>query len=523
MDNSKDYYKILGIREGATKQQIKEAYWRLAKKYHPDINKSDDSVEKFKEINEAYSFLIQAINESSPEEETKGCHYHNGPHIGKLKKCRFCGDYYCEKHSIPHPPKVGIGHGIPDEVHPCPDCPDCPYCENKTNHPEPYEDPYFRKGPIWDPPYQCNKCGKWVTIDTRHTWQHVCTPEPPRPPPPKPPTPTEKPTGPKPKNESRKHSTKRISPLLLVLILVLVIIGIKLLFLDKIDETERASNCSDKTASGFCSLNEPYYCDNGKLVINETKCKCDEGFRIFEGECIKKVSCIDGTLHPECSKDRPYQCINGSLVLNAKKCGCPNGLELINNYCKKAINNQSDTSFVNLSSIKVLRENKTDLSFIDKIISKITNLKNEYTPYVKPAYIQLKSDINSTIDDIKKEYMADDKESCQFAFDKVNELRTSKDRRKMRWNDDVYEVALIRAKDMYDRNYFSHETPEGWDVGHYLGAPWGYSENIAEGYYTCKDAVDGWIDSPGHYANLFFGNEGAIAQYGSYYVYVSIE
>lgn len=55
---TKDYYDILGIKRGASQEEIKRAYRRLARKYHPDLNPGDKSAEqKFKEINEAYEVL----------------------------------------------------------------------------------------------------------------------------------------------------------------------------------------------------------------------------------------------------------------------------------------------------------------------------------------------------------------------------------------------------------------------------------------------------------------------------------
>ncbi len=57
MPKEKDYYKTLGVGKKASKEEIKSAYKKLAKQYHPDLNKSTDATEKFKEINEAAAVL----------------------------------------------------------------------------------------------------------------------------------------------------------------------------------------------------------------------------------------------------------------------------------------------------------------------------------------------------------------------------------------------------------------------------------------------------------------------------------
>lgn len=54
---NKDYYSTLGVGKNASDDEIKSAYRSLAKKYHPDLNKTPEAAEKFKEINEAYSVL----------------------------------------------------------------------------------------------------------------------------------------------------------------------------------------------------------------------------------------------------------------------------------------------------------------------------------------------------------------------------------------------------------------------------------------------------------------------------------
>lgn len=58
MADKRDYYEVLGVAKGASDDEIKKAYRKLAKKYHPDVNKDNaEAAEKFKEASEAYEIL----------------------------------------------------------------------------------------------------------------------------------------------------------------------------------------------------------------------------------------------------------------------------------------------------------------------------------------------------------------------------------------------------------------------------------------------------------------------------------
>jgi curved DNA-binding protein len=73
----KDYYKIMGVARDATDAQIKQAYRRLARKYHPDVSKEPDAEAKFKEVGEAYEVL------RSPEKRAAYDHLGSGPRPGE--------------------------------------------------------------------------------------------------------------------------------------------------------------------------------------------------------------------------------------------------------------------------------------------------------------------------------------------------------------------------------------------------------------------------------------------------------
>lgn len=124
------------------------------------------------------------------------------------------------------------------------------------------------------------------------------------------------------------------------------------------------------------------------------------------------------------------------------------------------------------------------------------------------------------------------KTMCIGAFDYVNELRSENGRGQIKWDERVYKLAVARSKDMYERNYFDHVTPEGLCVNDfkgdyglegytlaenagaqyegYSGSPMSYSS-----YINAKEQVDGWMRSRGHRYNLMYSRHvfGAIGCY----------
>jgi len=72
----KDYYKVLDVERNASQSEIKKAYRKLARKYHPDVSKVANAEERFKEVNEAYEVI--GDKEKREQYDTLGANWKNG-------------------------------------------------------------------------------------------------------------------------------------------------------------------------------------------------------------------------------------------------------------------------------------------------------------------------------------------------------------------------------------------------------------------------------------------------------------
>ncbi|CAI6076608.1 DnaJ domain-containing protein [Cohnella sp. JJ-181] len=82
-------YEALGVGKDASKQEIKKAYQKLAKKWHPDVNKAPEAESKFKEIAEAYDILSHDDKREAYEEELRYAAMRRGEYAGRAGSGRY--------------------------------------------------------------------------------------------------------------------------------------------------------------------------------------------------------------------------------------------------------------------------------------------------------------------------------------------------------------------------------------------------------------------------------------------------
>ena len=91
-------------------------------------------------------------------------------------------------------------------------------------------------------------------------------------------------------------------------------------------------------------------------------------------------------------------------------------------------------------------------------------------------------------------------------FELVNEIRAENGLEPFVYDYTLADVARAHSRDMIDRNFFDHENPDGESPSDRISAAgirWSRcAENIAAGYSSPQEVVEGWMDSPGHRANI---------------------
>jgi len=155
-------------------------------------------------------------------------------------------------------------------------------------------------------------------------------------------------------------------------------------------------------------------------------------------------------------------------------------------------------------------------------------------PEFKPKFEEISNEVKGFGRNVGEIFEIDPerKEECQEALDYINQLRQENNRLYLEWDDRLYNLAVAMSKDMYERNYFDHVTPEGkcvkdfkadyglseYTIADNVGGQYeGYSESSMSYSLTINplDQVDNWMDSRGHRYNLMYPDhiKGAIGCY----------
>jgi len=276
-------------------------------------------------------------------------------------------------------------------------------------------------------------------------------------------------------------------------------------------------NCEDGTPNKHCSLNKPFYCSGEILIENASQCGCDNGYRVMGNICEELPTCVGGTLYDKCSTDKPFYCDNkGRLYNNVSKCGCPDGEIPRGNLCvpgvedKPIIIEKETTIQVEVADIQ---ETKPEIDYMEKISKFFSDIGTEIeesfssTPSYSAAELEMK------------------------VHDLINSERINNGLPALKWDDKIGAIARAHSDDMVNRDFYSHENPDGlgpsergkragYSCSKSLGGGW-YSDGLAEnidmvpihsnvvgcgsthGLDNMADCmVGGWMGSPGHRENI---------------------
>ena len=234
------------------------------------------------------------------------CHYHLCNKKEKLYRCNYCGEYFCKEHleaklpSIPNSKNTSLRHEIFREDsrkpggHPC-----APYFDFHKKEQE-------RKREAYE-----ESLGKLIN-----------SPPLKNPPEPKPPGEPEPPVN----NPAVPIDLNRLIKIFWILLVLGILAGLVWLLShnEKINIPFLSTpKCEDETHYNSCSVNKPYYCEDGILVKKASLCRCPYDYKIIGDDCEKIKRCSDKTVYGTCSLKRPLYCSDGILVSKSSVCGCP--------------------------------------------------------------------------------------------------------------------------------------------------------------------------------------------------------
>ncbi len=296
---------------------------------------------------------------TSSDAKSKECHYNPCNAKKDLKKCKFCGFYFCNKHIEPKPPSLPVFKSTgptaellmeqyrKENAHPCFTYSNIYYKkleEENKRYLSALDRLLGRKNYYSEETPRVVKNQEFFKEKKKEETSKKDYPK--------------KSSG----RELKEITLEKIKnhkdtgenpPVIISIILMIILVSLlsSIIYFSAKIFFKPIVNCPDGTFVGNCSINKPLFClSNGTLVENTSVCGCPENKRIYKNSCIDIVICKqDGTLEPECSRNKPYQCINGELVKKASICGCSNGFTVENDEClrkeeKKIITKRTITS-----------------------------------------------------------------------------------------------------------------------------------------------------------------------------------